>query len=202
MDKKIILGIFVVVALLGGIFWFQEKKLGVSTQPESISSVDNGDSRKKTLIYTEQLNLKFSLDILKFWGIREVFQYPVNPEVFYYISNSNAGKSATVSKFDTSKVEDFLHKESYDLPKYNENVFLDNFYGDLELRGVGFDGDKFVFAKTSRDNSPGPCFSPWFYESLNYIEVDSTPAVRKPYSLSNAKLTELKEEEKRCRETL
>ena len=201
MDKKTVLvAFFVVATLFGGIFWFQEKKLGVSAQPESVSSVDKSDSRGKTLTYAEQLNLKFSLDILKFWGIREVFQYPQNPDSFYFVMNEK--NSARIVEFDASKVDSYLQNQSVDFPAYFENVFLDKFYGDLELRGVGFDGKKFVFAKTNRDNSPGPCFSPWFYENLNYIEVDSTPAVRKSYSLSSEKLTELKEEEKRCRETL
>ncbi len=198
MDKKVILGFTAAVVLFGGVFLVGMKKQDVAQQP--VQHLNDENLAGKSLTFAQQLKLKASLEMLSFWQIRSIFQSPKNPQVFYFILNEQ--KEARIVKYDTSKVNNYLQNESVDFPAYIENILFESLSVGLELRAVGFDGNNFVFTKTSTENSPGPCFSPWFYTDLSSIEVGTALAVRKPYTLSVERKAKLQEEEKICREAL
>lgn len=158
------------------------------------------NSQKDTLSYAEQLQMKASLEMLAFWQVREVFQSPSNPQVMFFILNENG--SARIVKYDTSKVENYLHNQSIDYPAYIETVYDEVVGSENELRGVGFDDNKFVFAQSLRENSPGPCFTPWLYSNLNAIKVDEATVMKQSYDMPKAKLDAVMSEVAKCEDEL
>ncbi len=146
------------------------------------------------------LKQKFSLDILRFWGVRRVFQYPQNPNIFVYISEDGLGQH--ICKFDASKDKNYLQDEYPDIPVYNKWLLNVKVSSGNEFRGVGFDGSKFIFTETSKGNSPGPCFSGWLYNNLSYININASQITRQPYTVSNQKLQQVQNEMKECSKKL
>ncbi|MFA9261991.1 MAG: hypothetical protein ACEQSB_01340 [Undibacterium sp.] len=157
-------------------------------------------AQKDTLSYAEQLQMKASLEMLTFWQVREVFQSPSNPQVMFFILNENG--NARIVKYDTSKIENYLHNQSIDYPAYIETVYDEVVGSENELRGVGFDGNKFVFVKTLSENSPGPCSSPWQYDGLNAIQIDGMTGMKQSYDMAKARLEAVAEEVAKCEKEL
>lgn len=200
MGATIFLGLGVVLILFAvlSLWYFREKS------PENtLNSVLAPKSQQLAQSISQQLKTKFSLDILNFWGVEEVFQDPKNPYIFYYVSEDGSGYS--IGKFDTSKDRNYLLDENPDIPLYNEFLYNENLSNNNEFRGVGFDGNKFVFAETNRDDSPGPCFSGWSYKNLNSIDISDTnisKIERKPYIAFVQKLQEIRKEASDCQKNL
>jgi len=167
-----------------------------ATQPETAT---NNTTQGNNAI-AQQLKIKFSLDILKFWGVKEAFQYPKNPYIFYYITEDSTGFS--IGKFDASKDKNYLQDKNPNIPQYNEFVYNEKLSKGNEFRGVGFDEDKFVFTETSEENSPGPCFSPWLYNKLSYIDINSSKIEKRPYTVSAQKLQQVNNEAAYCQKNL
>lgn len=203
--------IVVIVAITAGVVgWMFAKRSQApdqTLQPAAQPDITTTKPEATTPINTswnsalaKQLETKFSLDILKFWGVKEVFQYPKNQYRFYYITEDSTGFS--IGKFDASKDKNYLQDKNPDIPQYNEFVYNEKLSKGDELRGVGFDEDKFVFAETSKENSPGPCFSPWLYGNLNYIDVNTSKIERNSYTVSAQKLQQANNEVADCQKNL
>jgi len=164
---------------------------------------ENEDTRSSSssgLTEAEALKQKFALDILRFWGVRQVYQYPQNPNIFVYISEDSSGQN--IFKFDASKDENYLQDEYPNIPAYNRLLLNVKISSGNEFRGVGFDGSKFIFTETGKNNSPGPCFSPWFYGNLSYIDINASQITRQPYTISNQKTQEVQNEAEECEKNL
>ena len=173
----------------------------VSQDPQIEPSAENENAQPGIgLTEAQALKQKFSLDILRFWGVRQVYQYPQNPNIFVYISEDGSGQN--IWKFDASKDENYLQDEYPNIPAYNKLLINAKISSDNEFRGVGFDGDKFIFTETWADNSPGPCFSPWVYGNLSYIDINASQITRQPYTISNQKLEEVQGEAEECQKNL
>lgn len=162
---------------------------------QQTSTLARGDSVQGNSL-AQQLKIKFSLDIMRFWQVDEVFQYPRNPYIFYYISEDSSGFH--IGRFDAGKDKNYLQDESPNIPAYNAFVYSEKLASDNEFRGAGFDGEKFVFIETERDNSPGPCATPWLYGKHSYIDVDINGVQKKPYVLAGQKLQEINKQVADC----
>jgi len=177
--------------------------LQVSRDQKIEKSIENEDTQSSsglTEVDAEALKRKFSLDILRFWGVRHVYQYPQNPNIFVYISEDSSGQN--IWKFDASKDENYLQDEYPNIPAYNRLLLNVKISSDNGFQGVGFDGSKFIFAETNKDNSPGPCSSPWLYGNLSYIDINAPQITRQPYTISNQKIQEVQNETEKCQKNL
>lgn len=169
-------------------------------QQNEISTKRDEEQTYSGLTEAEVLKLKFSLDILRSEGVRRVFQYPENPNIFVYINKDN--EEEKIWKFDTSKNENYLQEEYLIISDYKELLLNTEIPDENEFRGVGFDGSKFIFTETKDYNSPGPCFSPWFYDNLSYVYINDLKIIREPYKVSDQKLQEEKIEQDNCLKNL
>jgi len=220
IEGNVVLVAIIIVLMMiatGAIGWFAAKKIhspkvqDQETQPaasvQPVSQANTTVKQKAEATDPTQpepidlaLRTKFSLDILKFWGVKEVFQYPENPYKFYFISEDASGQN--IWMFDASKDSNYLRDENPDIPKYNELLYNEEISRENEFRGVGFDGNKFVFAETSRENYPGPCFSAWQYPKLSYIEINTATISKKSYKVSPEKFEQSDVDIERCQRTL
>lgn len=144
----------------------------------------------------KQLEIKASLDLLRSDNVNEVFQSPQNPAIFYYATVNGNGNS--IVKLDTSKDKNYLQNKYPNIPELYEFLYTEKLEDSNEFRGVGFDGNKFVFFMTNKDNSPGPCTSSWLGAGLYYIDTDIKNSEKKPYIASAEKIKEAKDEIVQC----
>ena len=177
----------------------QLQKIPQSQQVETPTESDN-TRPNSGLMEVQLLKQKFSLDILRFWGVRQVFQSPQNPNIFVYISEDGSGQN--IWKFDASKDENYLQDEYPNIPAYNKLLLNVKISSDNEFRGIGFHGNKFIFTETGKDNSPGPCFSPWLYNNLSYIDINASQSTRQPHTTSDQKLQQVQSETEECQKNL
>ncbi len=181
--------ILTVVVVGGGIFWWMNQKQ--QSMSDEIISLRNKvdqlkqDSPTRPTTFNNQsdelLEAKFKLSIRDFWGVREVFRNSQNKNQFYYISDDSSGHHIWV--YDLAKDKTYQQNGYFNIPEGNTLLLNQKLAQYQEFRGVGFSGNKFVFVETSTDNSPGPCFSPWLYSNLEYIDLGVTNPTRKPFTL-------------------
>ncbi len=181
--------ILTAIVVGGGIFWWMNQKQQVMTdevvslrsQVEQLKQVSPASPTTSNNQNDELIEVKFKLAIRDFWGVREVFRNPQNKNQFYYISDDSSGHHIWV--YDLSKDKSYQQNGYFNIPEGNTLLLNQKLAQYQEFRGVGFSGNKFVFVETSTDNSPGPCFSPWFYLNLEYIDLGVTNPTRKPFTL-------------------
>ena len=140
-------------------------------------------NQKQTELNNELVKTKFELAILNFWQVRQVFQDPQNKNKFYYVTNFDDGSDIWV--YDLAKDKTYRQDGTFNfnIPEGNTLLLSQKLAKYQEFRGVGILSNKFVFVETSSDNSPGPCFSPWLYSNLEYIDLWVSKPVRKPFTL-------------------
>lgn len=189
--------------IIGGLYAYMIQ----SQTNQQVASGDSVAQATSTLLcadpqitHDQLLKMKFSLDILRFWQVDQVFQYPQDPNKFYYILGGGAGES--IEMFDASKDKNYLQDEYPSVPTYNEVVYNEKISDGNEFRGVGFDGNKFVFMETSTDDSPGPCYSPWLSSKLSYIDVTASTITRQPYIIPSEKQQQEINNRNICQENL
>lgn len=162
---------------------------------------NQSQDNSKTVNYKDQLlKTKVYLDLLRFYNVRQAFQSPQDKNKFYYITHFDDGESIWV--LDTSKDNNYLQDEFPNIPMYATLLLNQKISRINEFRGVGFDGDKFVFTETAKENSPGPCSSGWEYGNLSYIGINDSPIIRKPYTISKQKSDQVQKELDECRKNL
>lgn len=185
-SSLVIIAIILTAIVIGGeVYWWaslREEKMN----NEIISLRNQLDQSKVNAIKNqsdELVETKFKLAILDFWQVREVFVDPQNKNKFYYVTNFGDGGDIWV--YDLDKDKNYQQKGIFSLPEGNTLLFNQQLDKNQEFRGVGIIGDKFVFVETSVDNSPGPCFTPWLYNNLEYIDLGSSELTRtrKPFIL-------------------
>jgi len=140
-------------------------------------------NQKQTELNNELVKTKFELAILNFWQVRQVFQDPQNKNKFYYVTNFDDGSDIWV--YDLAKDKTYRQDGTFNfnIPEGNTLLLSQKLAKYQEFRGGGILSNKFVFVETSSDNSPGPCFSPWLYSNLEYIDLWVSKPVRKPFTL-------------------
>src|SRR4030042_5501269 len=100
--------IVVIVAAAAAIVGWLFAKNTQAPVPQAVTITNNTIQGNNTI--AQQLKIKFSLDILRFWGVKEVFQYPKNPYIFYYITEDSTG--FIIGKFHASKDKNYLQNEN------------------------------------------------------------------------------------------
>ncbi len=180
--------------------FFEEKLIEINTDEVTALLVAPLNSGEVSQSVAQQLKTKASLDLLRFWSVRSIFQDPQNPRMFYYTSRS--GTQGMIATLNTQKDKNYLQDEHPDIPSYTDVVWEEPLADDVEFRGVGFDGNKFVFIKTHIDHSPHPCFSPWLYGDLNYVNIFLSPAKKMIYIPSDFKLQQEKDKMASCEKEL
>ena len=159
-------------------------------------------NQKQSELNNELVKTKFELAILNFWQVRQVFQDPQNKNKFYYVTNFDDGSDIWV--YDLAKDKTYRQDGTFNfnIPEGNTLLLSQKLAKYQEFRGVGILSNKFVFVETSSDNSPGPCFSPWFYSNLEYIDLGISKPTRKPFTLpEDLKRTE-EQQATECQKTL
>lgn len=157
--------------------------------------VNNTKTQSDELIAT-----RFQLAIQNFWGVKEVFQNPQDKNQFYYISSDSSGASIWV--YDLSRDKSYQRDGTFNIPEGNTLLLNKQVAPNQEFRGVGFSDNKFVFTETSSENSPGPCFSPWFYQNLEYIDPGVTTPAAKPFTSSKDLLQTESQKTTNCQKNL
>jgi len=156
----------------------EEKSQAVTSSGEYVALMD-------------QLNeTKFKLALLDFKRVSpyEVFADPQNKNKFYFVSNhveSSAVTVSSISVYDFAKDQYFQENGIIHISEGSSMLFDKRLDGQREFRGVGIIDNKFVFVETSIDDSPGPCFSNWFYRNLSYIDLGVANPTRKDFTLSD-----------------
>lgn len=152
------------------------------------------------LTKAEQLKLKFSYDIYRSRQVNDVFQNPHDPNIFVYITSDSG--TQTISKFDTTKDQNYLHDQTPNIAAYNQPLLDEKIAAGYEFQGVGFDGSKFVFATIGIDYSPGPCFSPWQLSNLSYIDLSAASTTKEAYTVSDQIKQDVETEIVKCQNDL
>ena len=177
----------------GGIYWWANQKQS-ELNNEIVSLRIQVDQLKGTSSVTptpatsnnqndELVKTKFELAILNFWQVRQVFQDPQNKNKFYYVTNFDDGSDIWV--YDLAKDKTYRQDGTFNfnIPEGNTLLLSQKLAKYQEFRGVGILSNKFVFVETISDNSPGPCFSHWFFPNLQYIDLGISNPTRKPFTL-------------------
>jgi hypothetical protein len=210
----VIVSIVLTAVIVGGsIYWWSIQKqtelknevvslqnqidqLNKTVSPNQITS-DNNQTDKLT---NELVETKFKLAIRDFWNVREVFRNPQNKNQFYYISPDSSGTHICV--YDLAKDKIYQQNGYFNIPEGNTLLYSQKLAQYQEFRGVGFSGNKFIFAETSTDNSPGPCFSPWFYSNLQYIDLGVSNPIKKSFTLPDDLRRTEEQKVSECQKTL
>jgi len=208
---SIVTSVFLTALVIGGgIYWWTSQKqaelntviASLRTQIDQLkgaptaaptSTISNNQS-------DELVKTKFELAILNFWQVRSVFRDPQNKNKFYYVSEDSSGASIWV--YDLVKDKTYQQKGTFNIPEGNTMLLNQKLAQYQEFRGVGFSGNKFVFVETINDNSPGPCFSPWFYSNLEYIDLGVFKPTRKLFILPNDLKSSEEQKASECQNTL
>ena len=192
----------------GGTYWLMTQKqtelnnevVSLRTQVDQLKQASATPATGSSNQSDELVEAKFKLAIRDFWSVREVFRNPQNKNQFYYISDDSSGHHIWV--YDLAKDKTYQQDGYFNIPEGNTLLLNQKLAQYQEFRGVGFSGNKFVFVETSNDNSPGPCFSPWFYSNLEYIDLGISKPTRKPFTLpEDLKRTE-EQKVTECQKTL
>ncbi len=183
--------ILTTVIIGGGMFWWANKKQ--TELNNEISSLRTQVDQLKQISITstpltgsnnqsdELVKTKFELAILNFWQVRQVFQDPQNKNRFYYVTNFGDGSDIWV--YDLAKDKTYQSSGNFNIPGGSTLLLSQKLTQYQEFRGIGITDSKFVFTETGSDNSPGSCFSPWFYPNLSYIDLGISKPTRKPFTL-------------------
>lgn len=159
-------------------------------------------AKQTTAAETSQLlKTKFSLDILRFWKVEQVFQSPSDPNVFVFIG-PRSGISQDIRKFDATNIPNYLQSDRVDLTAYMTYLIKISLAQDEELRGVGIDQGHFVFYKAPVGDSPGPCHSDWLVSDLNYIDISSPSAQAEAYTISEEKRQAEQQKQVACQQEI
>lgn len=139
---------------------------------------------------------------LSYQNVEYVLRDGKNPMIFYYVSNpgNNISREATIFKYDASKDKQYVEQKN-PVPSVGESVvvvYQEKLKKNMEIRLVGIDGDRLVFTVTGEDNSPGPCFSEWEYDTLLSIDTSLKIPEKQTYTLSEEKKKEVKIETDKC----
>jgi len=192
----------------GGIYWWANQKqselnnevVSLRTQVDQLKQVSTTPPTGSNNQSDELVEARFKLAIRDFWGVRQVFRNPQDKNKFYYVSEDGSGASIWV--YDLARDKTYQQNGSFNIPEGNTMLLNQKLAQYQEFRGVGFSGNKFVFVETSSDNSPGPCFSPWFYSNLEYIDLGISKPVRKPFTLPADLKTTEEQKVSDCQKTL
>lgn len=205
------------VVVGGGIYWWSTQKqaelknkvvslenqinqLSKTVSPTPASNQTTSDDSQTDELTNELVETKFKLAIRDFWNVREVFRNPQNKNQFYYISPDSSGTHIWV--YDLAKDKTYQQNGSFNIPEGNTLLYSQKLAQYQEFRGVGFSGNKFVFVETGTDNSPGPCFSPWFYSNLQYIDLGVSNPTRKSFTLPDDLRRTEEQKVSECQKTL
>ncbi|MCX6787323.1 MAG: hypothetical protein NTY93_02245 [Candidatus Kaiserbacteria bacterium] len=182
----LLLAIIAILLIGGGAYvYMQNKQTNQPATTNSVAQITQSD---------ELVQAKFELAILKFWQVKEVFRNPQNENQFYYMLNSSGGGS-DIFVYDLTKDKTYQQNGTINPLEGNTLLFNQKLAQNQEFRGVGIVDNKFVFVETSSDNSLGPCFSHWFYQNLQYIDLGISNPTRKSFTLpENLKTTEKQKE--------
>ncbi len=200
--------ILTAVVVGGGIFWWMNQRqqvlnneiVSLKSQVDQLKQVSATPPTNSNNQSDELVEAKFKLAIRDFWGVREVFRNPQNKNQFYYISDDSSGHSIWV--YDLSKDKTYQQNGYFNIPEGNTLLLNQKLAQYQEFRGVGIIDNKFVFTETSTDNSPGPCFSPWFYSNLSYIDLGVAKPTRKPFTLPQDLKASEEQKASDCQKTL
>lgn len=138
-----------------------------------------------TSMADELVEAKFKLAIRNFWNVEQVFRNPNNKNQFYYAMQDSA--NSRIMMYDLSKDAAYAKDTTFNIPEGSREAVAKKLAANREFWGVGFSGNMFVFLETTKDNSPGPCASPWLLSgpAVTYYSVDTTiskPTV-KPFTI-------------------
>lgn len=142
------------------------------------------------------LKTKFAYDILRFWGVEQVFQDWHDPNLLYFVG-LRSGSVQTVYKFDATDVPDYLNTEVQDVPPLTVLITLDVSPDEIYY-SAGVDGDKFVFYKQPIGSSPNPCESPMLYNNLQAVDTKSTDPVLEDFTASEARVLVETQKQEAC----
>lgn len=196
------------VVVGGGIFWWMSQKQQVlnneisslKNQVNQLQQISNNQPTTTNNQTDELVKTKFELAILNFWQVRQVFRDPHNKNKFYYVTKDDSGSNIWV--YDLTKDKTYQQGGDFNIPEGNTLLLSQKLVKYQEFRGVGIIDNKFVFTETSSDNSPGPCFSPWFYSNLSYVDLDLTKSTRKPFTLPQDLKTSEEQKVSNCQKNL
>jgi len=154
----------------------------------------------------EEIAKRFASTIKKTWFVDEVFTSPGLNNIFFYITNDGSGSH--VWKYDVSKDLTFTKTGKFDVPMGSAQIFIEDLNIKnstktvYELRGVGFDGTKFVFYKTTQNSAPVPCDNFWLNSNLQYIDVAGQSIIKKEFVLNKEQKSMFQEKQSACRKAL
>ena len=130
----------------------------------------------------ELVKTKFELAILNFWQVKQVFRNSQDSNKFYYVTNFDDNSDIWV--YDLASDKTYQQNGIFSIPEGNTLLLSQKLAKYKEFRGVGIIDNKFVFTEIGSDNSPGRCFSPWFYRNLSYIDLGVADPIRKSFALT------------------
>lgn len=213
--------VFVVVLLISGIVYLyiknkhlnqldvknpttQETLLSATSQHSTTTQIKNGLSNVGqddfNNLKDELIKTKFELAVLKLWQVRQVFRNPQNKNKFYYVTNFSDGSNIWV--YDLNKDKTYQQNSTFNISEGNTLLLSQKLVQYQEFRGIGIIDNKFIFTETSSDNSPGPCFSKWFYRNLEYIDIEVLKPIRKSFTLPEDLKTKEEQKSVNCQKAL
>jgi hypothetical protein len=167
---------------------------------ERNNDVTSSDQYVALMDQLNETKLKFAL--FSWWqvGPEGAFKDPQNKNKFYFTKNHRESSTVTVSSvlvYDFTKDESFQKNGTVDVLNGSTYLTEERLPAESEFRSVGITDRKFVFTQTHFENSPGPCFTPWLYDKLYYVDLDAVEEqVKKDYTLSDEqKIAETKKVE-------
>ncbi len=117
---------------------------------------------------------------------------------FYYIENAGPPNSSRIYRYDYAEDTSFQNGGRINVSPVLP-IYLERLEKDYEFRLLDLVDGEIIFYKTSTDDSPGPCFSPWIggYELFS-AGVYSTNNLKYPYTVSPEKRKSEEESMRQC----
>lgn len=129
----------------------------------------------------ELVETKVRLAVMQLWGGRDVFRSTQDKNIFYFVNQ--VGNDASIEAYDLRRDTSYQQDGSFNVVTSSERVFSQKLDKNMEFRGIGLVGSKFVFTEVDEEFTPSPCTSDWFYPNLEYIDVSASKPTRQAYVL-------------------
>ncbi len=186
----------------------------VSALQEQITKLEREKSRAVTLsdeyiALMDQLNeTKLKFAIFSWWqtGPEGVFKDPQDKNKFYFVTNHRESPTVTVGSiwvYDFTKDESFQKDGTVSALHGSTLLLSERLSAEREFRSVGIADDKFIFAETHFEDTPGPCATPWIsYNNMYYIDLSVENPIKRDYTLSEEQRAAEMKKFKDCQNSL